>query len=74
MRTVVQTVSWIACAATLLPSVLFLIGYLKLDEVKLWMVFSTILWFAVTSLWMGRKHGRFAPARPYPPKRNVPLT
>ena len=64
MRTVVQTVSCIACIATLLPSVLFLIGYLKLDEVKLWMVFSTLIWFAVTSLWKGRKQGRFAPARP----------
>ena len=61
MRTFVQSVSWIACAATLLPSVLFLTGDLKLDEVKLWMVFSTIVWFVVTSLWMGRKQGRFAP-------------
>lgn len=63
MRTFVQTVSWIACAATLLPSLLFLTGHLKLDDVKLWMVFSTIVWFAVTSLWMGRNQGRFAPTR-----------
>ncbi len=64
MRTFVQAISWIACAATLLPSVLFLTGRLQLDGVKLWMVSTTVIWFAVTSLWMGRKHGRFAPARP----------
>lgn len=62
MRTLVQTVSWIACAATLLPSLLFLTGCLDLDRVKLWMMVATLVWFAVTSLWMGRKHGRFAPA------------
>jgi len=60
MRAVVQIVSWIACAATLLPPLLFLFGCLKLDAAKHWMVFSTIVWFAVTSLWMGRKQGRFA--------------
>lgn len=62
MRPLVQAISWIACAATLLPSVLFLTGCLKLEDVKLWMVFSTIVWFGVTSLWMGRKRGCFAPA------------
>ena len=62
MRTVLQAVSWTSCAATLLPSLLFLTGRLDLDRVKLWMVFATLVWFAVTSLWMGRKHGRFAPA------------
>ena len=41
---------------------MFLTGDLELDDVKLWMVFSTIVWFVVTSLWMGRKQGRFAPA------------
>lgn len=60
MRTLVQAISWIACAATLLPSLLFLTGHMGLDRVKLWMVFATIVWFAVTSLWMGRKQGRFA--------------
>lgn len=64
MRTLAQTVSWLACAATLLPSVLFLSGRLDLDAVKFWMVVSTLVWFAVTSLWMGRKQGRFAAARP----------
>jgi len=62
MRTVVQNISWIACAATMLPSLLFLTGDMDLDRVKLWMVFATVVWFAVTSLWMGRKQGRFAPA------------
>jgi len=62
MRTVVQAISWIACAATLLPSLLFLTGHMELEDVKLRMVFSTLIWFAVTSLWMGRKQGRFAPA------------
>jgi len=61
MRPLAQAISWIACAATLLPSVLFLTGDMKLDDVKLWMVFSTIVWFVFTSLWMGRKQGRFAP-------------
>lgn len=62
MRPLVQVISWLSCAATLLPSLLFLTGHLDLDRVKLWMVFATVAWFTVTSLWMGRRHGRFAPA------------
>lgn len=62
MRTIAQTVSWLACAATLLPSLLFLFGRMDLDAVKPWMVAATVVWFAVTSLWMGRKQGRFAAA------------
>jgi apolipoprotein N-acyltransferase len=62
MRTILQIISWTACAATLLAPLLFLTGQMTLDQVKLSLLVTTILWFAVTSLWMGRKQGRFAAA------------
>jgi hypothetical protein len=62
MRRLLQTVSWLSCAASLLPSVLFLIGQMTLDQVKLWTLVATVVWFVVTPLWMGREHGELAPA------------
>jgi len=64
MRMILQIISWTSCAATLLAPVLFLTGHLSLDRVKLWLAVTTIIWFGVTSLWMGRKQGCLAPAKP----------
>jgi ACR3 family arsenite efflux pump ArsB len=47
--------------ATLLPSVFFLLGLLTLDQVKLWTLVATVIWFVVTPLWMGRERGQLAP-------------
>jgi len=55
MRRVLQTLSWIALAATVLPSVLLLIGRMDLDDVKPAMLIATRVWFVATPLWMGRE-------------------
>ena len=54
-RRLLQIVSWIALAGTILPSVLFLAGRITLDESKWWLLAATIVWFVVTPLWMGRE-------------------
>jgi hypothetical protein len=49
-----KVVSFIACAATLAPSLLYFAGSIGLDAVKTTALIGTIAWFAVTPLWMGR--------------------
>ena len=55
MRIVLQITSWIALAATILPSVLFLADKLDLEQTKWIMLAATLAWFVATPLWMGRK-------------------
>jgi len=62
MRRTLQVISWIACAGTILPSLLFLLEKMDLPRTKWWMLLATIVWFAITPLWMGREHGKLAPA------------
>ena len=54
MRPILQTISWIALAATILPSVVFLANKLELDQAKWITLAATLVWFAVTPLWMDR--------------------
>lgn len=54
MRRILQTLSWLALAGTLLPAVLYFTGSLELDAVKRWMLVATVAWFAITPSWMGR--------------------
>ncbi len=54
MRPILQIISWLALAATILPSILFLAGRIDLDQSKLWLLAATIVWFIATPLWMGR--------------------
>ena len=54
MKTLCQILSWVAIAGTILPSFLFLMDSMNLDQAKLLMRWATILWFVVTPLWMGR--------------------
>jgi hypothetical protein len=54
MRTILQIVSFAALVATIVPPVLFLTGRLSLDQTKWTMLAATLVWFAVTPLWMGR--------------------
>jgi len=56
MRRALQIASWLALAATVVPSVLFLSGKMELDAVKWTMLIATIVWFVVTPMWMGRKN------------------
>lgn len=53
-RLPLQIISWIALAGTILPSILFLAGRMDLATSKHWLLAATLLWFAVTPLWMGR--------------------
>ena len=55
MRKILQLLSWIALAATILPSILFLSGRLDLAGVHRWMLIATIAWFVITPFWMERK-------------------
>ncbi len=55
MRIILQIISWIALAATLVPSMLYCVGSMPLDMVKWIMLLATIVWFAVTPFWMNRK-------------------
>ena len=54
MRLILQIISWLSLAATILPSILFLAGRIDLDQSKLWLLAATIVWFIATPLWMGR--------------------
>ncbi len=55
MRSVLQTLSAIALAGTVVPSLAFLGGALSLEIVKWAMLFAMIAWFAITPFWMERK-------------------
>ena len=55
MRLVFQSLSWLALAGTILPSVMFLAGTLDHDQVTRMMLVATLTWFAFTPLWMGRR-------------------
>lgn len=61
MRRLLQLISWLAFVGTALPSALFLFDKIDLDRTKWLMLVATIVWFAVTPLWMGREHGKMAP-------------
>jgi hypothetical protein len=54
-RLLLQIVSWIALAGTILPSILFLAGSMELAASKHWLLAATVTWFAATPQWMGRK-------------------
>jgi hypothetical protein len=55
IRRILQVVSWLALAATIVPPVLFLTERMELGQMKTWMLAATIVWFAATPLWMGRE-------------------
>ena len=55
MRITTQIISWAALAGTVVPPVMLLLGRMELDGVKTVMLVATIVWFAITPLWMGRE-------------------
>ena len=55
MRIALQIISAIALVMTVLPSLIYFSGNMELDRVKLLMIVATVLWFAVTPFWMGKK-------------------
>jgi hypothetical protein len=57
MKPAAKIVSWLALAGTILPSLLFFADRMPLDQAKLWMLVSTVAWFAATPLWMEHDAG-----------------
>ena len=55
VRYILQVISWLALATTVLPSVAFLGGRLELERMQLIMLLATVVWFVVTPCWMGLK-------------------
>ncbi len=55
MRLVLQIISWIALAMTVLPSVVYFSGNMELDRVKWLLILASVVWFVVTPFWMGKK-------------------
>lgn len=55
MTPALKTISLVALAATILPSLMYLTGSATHDMVKWAALAGTIGWFAVTPLWMGQK-------------------
>ena len=55
MGLVLQIISWIALGMTVLPSILFFLGRMELDSVKWILIPATVVWFAATPFWMGKK-------------------
>ena len=54
LRRVAQAASWLALAGTILPSMIFLAGKMEMDPMKTGMLVTTLVWFTVAPLWMGR--------------------
>jgi hypothetical protein len=56
MILVAKIISWISLVALIAPAILFLAGRMEeLDDVKMVMLISTIVWFASAAMWMWRK-------------------
>jgi hypothetical protein len=54
MKITACIVSFLALAGTVVPPVLFFADRVTLDQTKLWMLVSTVVWFASAPLWMDR--------------------
>lgn len=53
-RRLAQLVSSIAFLGTITPAVLFAFGTMTLDQVKLWTLVATGVWYVATPVWMDR--------------------
>ena len=55
MKRILQIISCLALAFTLVPSVLFFADKLELSQTKLWMLAAALGWFATAPFWMEHK-------------------
>ena len=55
MRRILQLISWLSLAGTIVPSVLYYYHKIELPALKTTMLIATVVWFIATSLWMGRE-------------------
>ena len=52
-RLISQLFSWASLVGITIAGILFVSGSMQLDQVKIVMIVSTVIWFVTTSLWMG---------------------
>jgi len=62
MNSLLKLLSLAALAAVVVPSCLYFTGTLEHNAAKWAALLATILWFAVTPLWMGRAREDALPA------------
>ena len=55
MKRILQIISYLALALTLLPAVLFFADKLELSQAKLWMLVAALVWFVTAPFWMEHK-------------------
>ena len=55
MKRILQTISYLALALTLLPAVSFFEDKIELSEAKLWMLVAALGWFMTAPFWMEHK-------------------
>ena len=59
IKQITQLVSWLCLIVLVVPSVLFLTDKLpSLDQVKLVMLITTVVWFVSAPLWMWKEKGQ----------------
>jgi hypothetical protein len=56
MKRILQIISWLSLAGTILPSILYLTDWITFDKSILWLDLATVCWFIATPLWMGRQN------------------
>ena len=55
MGNILKIISWLSLACIVAFAVLYLAGKVEKDTMKLYLLIATIVWFALTPFWMGRK-------------------
>ena len=55
MILVAKLISWISLVVLITPAILFLVGRMELDQVKLIMLVATVTWFATAAISMREK-------------------
>jgi hypothetical protein len=55
MRSLMKILSLLALILTIAPAIMLVNGSLTLDQVKLFMLVATVVWYIATPFWMGRK-------------------
>jgi hypothetical protein len=53
-------ISVVALFASIVPSLLFLLGFIDHNDVKWYALIATVIWFASTPIWMGQKESSSA--------------
>lgn len=52
MKMTAKIIALASLILVILPSIMFLMGKMQLDKVKLMMLIATVIWFIFAALWM----------------------